>query len=430
MSVSDHNRETSLMTAAQITVLENETYGNGNPLTFGLPLDQYDWLREHEPVHRASFSNPLLLDWAWVLSRYEDVETVDRNPDIWAFDLATVNVWKVAPIAPKTMVQEIGFGKPAMLMMDGEDHRRNRGTVSRAFTPARVKTLEQCFREYARQTIDAALTIDGPFNFVDVIAHQMPLQALGDVLGVPEHDRAQFFAWVDKFASPFDERVTPSFELVAQSILALLDYAIDLKQLRTREPGEDVMSMIVQAGAEDQLDEDEIAGNVALLASGAAESTRSALSHAMHQLMLEPEKMAWLRERADDIPSTAVQEILRVSSPFIHFVRTARHDTELHGQPIAAGEKVAALFASANFDPEVFENPGEFNLERDPNPHFSFGKGPHKCLGQHVAALEIKLLLEELLQRTKAVRGAGEISYVKDVFSRGVYGLPVTMVAA
>jgi cholest-4-en-3-one 26-monooxygenase len=418
------------VTTAEITVLDNDTYGNGDPNTFGLPLDQYDWLREHAPVYLQEFDNPLLLDRVWVLSRYADVEAVDRTPEIWACDEATVNIWKVAPIVPKKMAEEIGFGKPAMLMMDGDDHRRNRGVVSRAFTPPVVKKLEARFRDYARQTIDAALAQDGAFNFVDVVAHQMPLQALGDVLGVPEADRAQFFAWVDKFASPFDERVTPSFELVAQSILALLDYAIDLRDMRRANPGDDVMSKIVQASAEETLSEDEVMGNVALLASGAAESTRSALSHAMHQLLLEPEKMAWMREHADDIPSAAVQEILRVSSPFIHFVRTAKQDVELHGQTIAKGEQVAILFASANFDPEVFENPRTFDPTRDPNPHFTFGKGPHSCLGKHVAALEIKLLLEELLQRTSAIRRAGETSYVRDVFSRGVFELPVTMTPA
>jgi cholest-4-en-3-one 26-monooxygenase len=418
------------MGPVKIAVLDNEAYGSGNPRTFGLPLDQYDYLREHAPCYRQEFDNPMLLERVWVLSRYADVEAVDRDPETWGCDLAPVNIWKIAPIAPKKLVEEVGFGKPAMLMMDGDDHRRNRGVVSRAFTPPVVRKLEGRFREYARQTIDNALAQDGPFNFVQVVAHQMPLQALGDVIGVPESDRAQFFGWVDQFASPFDERVTPSFEQVAQSILALLGYALELRELRTREPGDDVMSKIVQASAGDQLTEDEVMGNVALLASGAAESTRSALSHAMHQLMLEPEKMAWLREYRDDVPFTAVQEILRTSSPFIHFVRTARRDVELHGQLIKAGERVAILIASANFDPAVFENPRDFDLLRDPNPHYTFGKGPHACLGKHVAALEIKLLIEELLQRTKEIRPAGEISYVRDTFSRSVYELPVTMIRA
>jgi len=417
------------MSTTAITVLDGMTYGNGNPHTFGLPLDQYDWLREHDPCHLQSFDNPLLVENTWVLSRYADVEMVDRDTDTFACDRGTLNIWKVAPICPKTMAEQ-GFGKPAMLCMDGEDHRRNRRVISRGFTPKVIGVLEERFRAYAVNTIEAALAKDGPINFVDELAHVMPMQALGDVLGVPEADRAQFFAWVDKFASPFDERVSGSLEEVLNAILALVDYSVTLRDLRTREPGDDVMSKIAQAGAEDMLSDDEIMGNCALLASGAAESTRTALSHAMHQLMLEPEKMAWLRQRADDIPSTAVQEILRISSPFVHFTRTATRDVELHRREIRAGDAVSILFASANFDSEVFDDPRSFDPARDPNPHHSFGRGPHACLGKHVAAMEIKIFLEELLQRTKDIRPAGDISYVRDTFSRGVYELPVRITPA
>jgi cholest-4-en-3-one 26-monooxygenase len=412
-----------------ITVLENETYGNGDPTTFGLPLDQYDDLRENAPCYPHEFDNPLLVERVHILSRYADIESVDRDTETWAADGGYVNIWKVNPLLPAAHADE-GVGKPAMLVMDGDDHRRNRRVVSRAFTPAVLKKLEARFRDYARMTVDSALAQDGAFNFVDQVAHVMPMQALGDVLGVPEADRPKFFAWVDQFASPFDERVTPSIEGALQAILALFDYSVELRDLHRREPGDDVMSKIAQAGEDETLSEEEVMGNAALLAGGAAESTRTSLSHAMHQLMLEPEKMAWLRQRADDVPATAVQEFVRIASPFIHFVREARRDVEIAGQQISAGDRVALLFASANFDPEVFADPRSFDLERNPNPHFSFGRGPHSCLGKHIAALEIKLLMEELLQRTKEIRPAGEISYVRDTFSRGVYELPVTITPA
>jgi cholest-4-en-3-one 26-monooxygenase len=417
------------MSTTEITVLDGMTYGNGDPRTFGLPLDQYDWLREHDPCHLQTFDNPLLVERTWVLSRYADVEMVDRDTETFACDRGTLNIWKVAPICPVSMAAE-GFGKPAMLCMDGEDHRRNRRVISRGFTPKVIGVLEERFRAYAVQTIEAALEQDGPIDFVGELAHVMPMQALGDVLGVPEADRAQFFAWVDKFASPFDERVSGSLEEVLNAIMALLGYAVELRDLRTREPGDDVMSKIAQAGADDTLSDDEVMGNCALLASGAAESTRTALSHGMHQLMLEPEKMAWLREHAGDIPGSAVQEILRIASPFVHFTRTATRDVELHGREIAAGDAVSILFAAANFDPEVFDDPRTFDPTRARNPHHSFGRGPHACLGKHVAALEIKIFLEELLQRTKDIRPAGDISYVRDTFSRGVYELPVVLTRA
>ena len=409
-----------LMLRSAIRVLDPDTYANGDPATYGLPLDQYDYLREQEPVFLQKFEDPLLIDHVWVLSRHEDISAVDRDQQTWAADRGYVFIWKVAPCGGE-------FGKPAMLVMDGDDHRRNRGVVSRAFTPKRVQQLEVTFRDYARKVIDHALEHDGPFDFVSEIAHVMPMRALGEVLGVPEHDRGRFFAWVDTFAAPFDERITPSFELVAQAIQDLWRYALELAEIRRGDPGDDVMSKIVQAAGADTLSEEEVMGNVALLASGAAESTRTALSHGVHQLMREPDQMAWLRDRADDVPATVAQEFVRIATPFTHLVRTATRDVELHGREIKEGENVAMLFAAGNFDPEAFDDPRRFDLARDPNPHLSFGRGSHSCLGKHIAALEIKVLMEELLQRTKSIRPAGEISYIRDAVSRGVYALPITM---
>jgi cholest-4-en-3-one 26-monooxygenase len=414
----------------QVKVFDPDTYANGDPTTFGLPLDQYEYLREQAPCYRQSFEDPLLVEETWVVSRHEDITAVDRDADTWAADLGGVNIWKVTPLAPKQIADEIGFGKPAMLVMDGADHRRNRGTISRGFTPKVVQGLQERFKAYATKVVDNALAQDGPFNFIEVVAHAMPQEALGDVLGIPPDDRPKFFGWVDKFASPYETRVTASFEDLLGAIMAILAYAPELADVRRKEPGDDVMSKIVQAVDADQLSEDEIQGNVALLASGAAESTRTTLGHGMHELMRDPDQMAWLRERADDVPATVAQELVRIACPFTHLSRTARHDTELHGQEIKQGDKIAMLFAAGNFDPDAFADPRTFNLARDPNPHLSFGRGPHSCLGKHIAALEIKILLQELLQRTRTIAPAGEISYARDNYSRGVFELPVTMTRA
>jgi cholest-4-en-3-one 26-monooxygenase len=412
------------MTTAKpdIRVLDADMYADGDPTTFGLPLEQYAYLRDEAPCYLHEFNDPMLIDRAWIVSRNADIWTVDRNSELYAADRGGVNMWKVTPLDPK-----VG-GKPAMLTMDGAKHRQQRGVMSKAFTPGMVKKLEDKFREYAANIVDAALE-KGTFNFVTDIGHAMPMEALGDVLGVPNGDREKFFAWVDTFAAPFDTRVTPSFEYVMQAIFDLLGYAVELGELKRREPGEDVITQLVQAGAE-VISEDELMGNVALLASGAAESTRTSLSHGMHELMRNPEQMAWLRQRAHDIPNTAIQEIVRIATPFTHLVRTATADHELHGQHIKEGDVVLMLFAAGNFDERAIDNPNTFDLAREKNPHVSFGRGPHQCLGKHVAGLEMKILLEELLQRTKDITPAGDISYVRDAYSRGVYQLPVTITPA
>jgi len=409
------------MTTAKpdIRILDADTYANGDPTTFGLPLDQYKYLRDEETCYLQEFDDPMLVDRAWVVSRHDDIWAVDRNSELYAADRGYVNMWKVTPIDPK-----VG-GKPAMLTMDGDKHRSQRSVMNKAFTPRMVKHLEDKFREYAINIVDAALA-KGTFNFVTDIGHTMPMEALGDVLGVPRGQRAQFFEWVDTFAAPFDTRITPSFEYVLNAIMSLLNYSVELAELKRSEPGDDVITQMVQAGLE-VVSEDELMGNVALLASGAAESTRSALSHGMHELMRNPEQMAWLRERADDIPGTAIQEIVRIASPFTHLVRTATSDHDLHGQQIKEGDIVLMLFAAGNFDERAFDDPNTFDLAREKNPHVSFGRGPHQCLGKHVASLEMKILLEELLKRTKDITPAGDIDYVRDAYSRGVYQLPVTI---
>lgn len=410
----------SVTTRPNITVLDADTYANGDPTTFGLPLDQYQYLRDEEPCYLYELNDPMLIERAWVISRNADIWTVDRNWELYSTARGSVNMWKVTPLDADA------GGKPAMLTMEGAKHREQRGVMSKAFTPGWVAKLEDKFRGYAVRVVDAALE-KGTFNFVTDVGHMMPMEALGDVLGVPPADRPKFFEWVDTFAAPFDTRICPSFENVFMSIVNLFGYAGELGELKRKEPGDDVITQLVQSPV---ISEDELIGNMALLASGAAESTRTSLSHGMHELLRNPEQMAWLRERADDIPGTAIQEMIRIAAPFTHLVRTATADHDFHGKEIKEGDKVLMLFAAGNFDERAFDNPNAFDLSREKNPHVSFGRGPHQCLGKHIAGLEMKILLEELLRRTKDIQPAGDVSYVRDAYSRGVYELPVTITPA
>ncbi|MBO0727692.1 MAG: cytochrome P450 [Acidimicrobiaceae bacterium] len=406
---------------AHIDVFDPAVYADGDPDTFGLPLDTYDYLRDEKPCFLHEFNDPMLIDRAWVVSRNQDIWNIDRQSELYAADRGYVNAWRVTPIDP-TM-----GGMPALLTMDGVKHKEQRGVLAKGFTPAFVRKLEEKFREYAVDIVDRALE-KGTFNFVHEIGHAMPMEALGDVLGVPQKDRADFFGWVDTFAAPFDTRITPSFDAVMEAIGNLMVYAGDLAELKRQHPDDDVMSRLV--ASPDVVGEEEVLGNVALLASGAAESTRTALSHGMNALLRNPDQMAWLRERQRDLPNSAIQEIVRIASPFTHLVRTATATHELHGQTIEEGDIVLMLFTAGNFDPRAFDNPRKFDLARENNPHVSFGRGPHQCLGKHVATLEMKILLEELLQRTRSIELAGNVSYVRDNYSRGVFELPVTITPA
>jgi cholest-4-en-3-one 26-monooxygenase len=315
--------------------------------------------------------------------------------------------------------------RPGIFCQDGEVLRRRRKEIGGALRPAILKRLEPEFRTLAARLVDGAIS-KGTIDFISEIAHPVPTTAIGDVLGIPEQDRAQFYKWSDSFISPFDERMIEEAAGGLEALIGIWDYALKATELKRKCPADDVLTALAQSSATDG----EIQGDIATFAAGAGETTRAVLGHAMQELMRHPEQMAWLRERADDIPATAIDELLRVAAPVIQQVRTATEDFELHGQLIKAGERVAPLLPSANFDGAAFPDPRRFDLTRKHNPHLSFGMGPHKCIGRHIAELEIKVVLEELLQRTSDIRPAGLISYVKGHLTRGVYSLPVTVTGA
>lgn len=404
-----------------IDVLNPDTWANGDPAHAGLPMEQLKYLREEAPIFKQEIEDPMSLDDIWVVSRHEDIQAIDRDASLWSSAQGYLNVWHFNPIEPSQ------GGKPGMITMDGDDHRRNRKTISLGFTPNVVKRFEEEFRSFTGEILNAALA-KGSFDFVEDVAVRMPLYAITDLLGVPDEDRERFLSWVRVLAAPTDPNYTPDIEDLMNGFQGLTAYGTELAEKCRQNPGEDLMSKIVAAHADEALSDDELMGFVILLSAAGSDTTRNALAHGLHALIHNPEQMAWLREQ-DTVPDTAVQELVRWSTPIIHMNRTATRDTEIHGQEIKQGERVSLLFPAANYDPTVFTDPEVLDLTRDPNPHLAFGRGPHVCLGRHIAAIEIRILFEELLARTSDIQQVGEIAYVRDNFVRGVYQLPVEVKA-
>jgi cholest-4-en-3-one 26-monooxygenase len=413
------------MTTSEISYTQAfapETYGAGNPDTYGLPLDLYEQMRAEMPCVRIYFDHPILVSDVWCLSRHADIAVILTDKRFISSDPKNLPVITIfGPVAPPE--------RPGIFCQDGETLRRRRKEIGGALRPAILKRLEPRFRTLAARLVDQAVaksTAKGTIEFISEVAHPLPTTAIGDVLGIPEQDRAQFYKWSDSFISPFDERMISEAAGGLEALIGIWDYALKATALQRECPADDVLTALAQSGATDG----EIQGDIATFAAGAGETTRAVLGHAVHELMRNPEQMAWLRAHADDIPPTAIDELLRIAAPVIQQVRTATEDIEIHGQLIKAGERIAPLLPSANFDGDAFPDPRRFDLTREHNPHLSFGMGPHKCIGRHIAELEIKVVLEELLQRTSDIRPAGEISYVKGHLTRGVYSLPVTVTKA
>ncbi|MCU1456086.1 MAG: Linalool 8-monooxygenase [Actinomycetia bacterium] len=401
----------------RIDVFDPDVYARGDPARNGLPYGRYAWLREHDPCVRLPCAIPGHEPSAWVVSRFDDVSAVLRDPDRF------VSGHGVTMRASHTTVAGDG-GKPAMITMDGAAHSRNRRLVNRGFTPAVIRSFETHFRTIAAGVIDRAVAL-GSFDFVGEIASQLPMHAISDLLGVPEADRPQLARWTNAVSSPTDPDYALPGEDIGDVLGHIWDYGLELAELRRKNPGTDVMSTIVDAADQEALTSDELMGFVFTLAAAGNETTRNSASHALLALFHHPEQMQWLRERADRIPDSAIEEMLRWSTPVVYMRRTAITDVELHDRHIAAGDVVAAFCASANFDPDEFADPQDLRLDRSPNRHVTFAVGPHVCLGAHVARLELRVLFEELIRRTGTLRATGSVEYARDSYLRGVKRLGV-----
>ena len=407
-------------TAADIDILSPERYRDGDPSTGGLPIEDFWRLQDEAPVYRHRIADPEMIDEIWVITRHADVLAIDRDATTYSSEDGPLTCRRFTPFEPAC------GGKRGLLTMDGADHRRNRLVVSRAMTPGVVATLEEHLRALARETIDRALE-KGDINFVADVAVPLPSAAINDLLGVPDERRAQVLDWVNKLGSQSDPNYVTAPEEAVAAVHGLWAFGLELAELRRREPADDMMTTIVAAHTDGTLSDDELMSFVLTLAAAGGDTVRTALGQGMSLLLRHPEQMAWLRERKGDVPASALQEIVRYVSPLIHFNRRLTTDVTLHDVELKADESVCLHFAAANFDRSVFDAPERFDLARDPNPHLGWGRGPHICLGRHVALLEMKILFEELLQRTVDIEQTGPPIFARENFVHAMIELPVTL---
>jgi cytochrome P450 len=263
-----------------------------------------------------------------------------------------------------------------------------------------------------------------------ICAAVLPLRVVSDLMGIDEADRAQVVHHVEPMVSWAD----PTFigdadplQLVFDGQLVLLRVALETAEARRAKPTDDLISALVQAEVDgDRLTDEEIGAFFILLSVAGTDTTRQAASHALRALAVYPEQQDWLLADFDTRINSAVEEFLRWATPVMTFRRTAVTDTELAGQPIAAGDKIAMLYMSGNFDPEVFNEPGAFDLSRSPNPHLSFGGGGvHFCLGSQLARTQLRAIFRELFAQLPQIQ-AGEPDYLAGNFIHAVRAMPVT----
>jgi cholest-4-en-3-one 26-monooxygenase len=398
-------------------VFDPDLYANGDPWCSGLPLDLFAELRDERPCYWQPLeAEPLFVDGVWVVSRYADVVAVMCDTRRFS-NQAGISVRRFDPTRA-----ECG-GKPTMMSMDGIRHRNNRTVTHRLFSRRAVNTFAEKFRAIAAMLVERALDRES-VDFIGDIACYMPLHAVSELLGIPAEDREQVLAWTNLITVPLDPHFTPSQAEFEQALDGLWRYGLQLSGLRGTEPDESIMSAIARGHASGVLSDDEVSGYMLALAAAGNETTRNAIAIGLHALLLRPQQMALLRAQGG-MPESAVEEILRWASPAIHTVRLAKEDVTLHGETIRAGDRVALLLSSANFDPRQFEQPEGFDVTRAANDHVAFGTSAHTCLGLHVARLELKILFEELLRRAPQIELAGKIEFIRDNLVHGIRRMPI-----
>jgi cholest-4-en-3-one 26-monooxygenase len=307
-----------------------------------------------------------------------------------------------------------------MLNADAPDHTRQRSIVSRGFTPRAIGNLREALVERAGLITRDALE-NGTGDFVTDVACELPLQAIADLLGVPQEDRHRLFAWSNQLIGGDDPEYTGD-QMTAGA--ELIGYSMQMAQDRRTCPRDDIITRLTSAtGEEGNLSADEFGWFMILLAVAGNETTRNAITHGMLAFLDHPDQ--WERYRAER-PGTAVDEIVRWATPVTVFQRTAVSDTVLGGQEIRAGQRVGLFYRSANFDEEVFDEPGRFDVGRDPNPHLGFGgTGTHYCLGASLARLEIELMFSAIADTMPHIAKAGEPERLRSGWVNGIKRLPV-----
>ncbi|MFY7863012.1 MAG: cytochrome P450 [Rhodoluna sp.] len=393
----------------------------------GAPWSLFADLRRESPIHWNEEEKPN--SGFYSLTRYHDIVKVLRDSDTFTSERFT-NLEEVDA--------EQEEARRSLLETDGTRHRALRRLLQGQFTPQAVAKYETFLRGLTATTLDNAFA-KGEFDFVEEVAADFPIQVLAKLLDVPESDTGQLIDWGNRmigFDDPehadvlINDPESEKYRLVpfrSPAALEVFAYGDELARQRKGKDGTDLVSVLVNSPMSDgiELSERDFHTNFLLLVVAGNETTRHTITHTMNNLINNPDQLALLQERPDLIP-WAVEEFLRYASPVYHFRRTATKDVDFNGVLIKKGQKIVPWFASGNRDDSVFENPNKFDVTRNPNEHMAFGRGgPHMCLGNALARIELRVMFEDLVNRVDKVERIGEVDFLRSNFVHGIKRMPV-----
>ena len=396
-----------MSTDVHIDLLSPQSFAHGQP------HEQFDWLRDHDPVHWHDEPDGRGF---WAVTRYRDVKAVGRDSTTFSS-------------TPTIMIPDGNGGLETgdhqmMLTMDPPKHTSYRKLVAPEFIPKAAKAMRPRIAKLAARIIDDVAP-RGECDLVEDVAGLMPSYVIADMLGIPHEDGVALYRLTETIhAAPESQ---PEGAALG-AVLEMFNYAREVWEHKRTHPTDDLATIIATATVDDQeLDLIDFNLFFLLLVDAGGDTTRNLVAGGMDALFDDRAQLEWLCGDLDARMGPAVEELLRWVSPVVYMRRTARCDTELNGVAIKEGDKVVMYYGSANRDPAAFgATASQIDLARSPNEHVAFGGGgPHFCLGAHIARAEIHALLRELLTRLADLQPAGATEWLPSTFISGPKHLPV-----
>jgi cholest-4-en-3-one 26-monooxygenase len=376
-----------------------------DPRVYDDPLELYAWLRDQDELHRDEPNN------LYVAARHEDVFHISRDAETYCNRFG---------VRPKVA------GDMSIIVLDGEEHLRQRRLINKGFTPRRVRELIPHVRELTNQIIDE-IEQKHDVDFVEDFAIHIPLIIICELMGLDPEQRLSMYRWSDDMMAGDGhvEADSPQLLAAANAFGEFAVTALDLIAKRRADPADDLISILTRAfdegeldkefkatqgvsdemlarmAEEERLEDDELLAFLTVLLVAGNETTRNAISGGLLALSRHPDQKQLMLENLHDeaFMEVAVDELIRYVTPVLGFIRTVTRDHTYRNTELKEGDRVLMLYGSANRDERVFDDPDRLDLTRSPNPHLAFGIGPHFCLGANLARMEVTTVFQELLER-------------------------------
>jgi len=413
----------------------------------GQPYEEYKQLRENSPVHFHEAGIGDSEPGFWVLTKYDDIEFVSRNQQIFSSQLASGTTLTLGYSQEVSIDQLFRSALDHMLGTDDKLHLSMRNPHMKFFTPKYVEELRKKVSLKVTELLDGIAPL-GKCNLVDSISSELPIFSLSEILGVPEEDRSKIKEWMtflemaqvvgatqaaeknnielneDQQASAPDPAMIAMFTNIVKE---MFDYGRDILLKRRKDPKDDLLSVIANMEVDgEKLPDEYLDGSWLLIIIAGNETTRNSISGTIKLLTENPDQKEKLINNMELLPNM-VNEAIRLISPVIYMRRTTKEETLIGDQKIGPQEKVVLYYGAANRDPDIFKNPDAFDIEREnAKKHLAFGYGRHLCLGKHMANMQLAEVYKQILARFPDMQQSDDWKVVPNNFTHSISEMPVS----